>query len=374
MPEGSFNPESLTKAISDFLEGLQPLLRFLVLGALPGSHKGFKQAFEDWKLYFQQQDKVLLAFTINHGLIGVERHFTDEQLWLLIRWNMEHGDEVVNRRLPEFVTLKAIQEMVRGWESIPYLMCRKKISADVLDAYELGLHTLVTPALLPLAEGLASEIAPCDPRCTNAVKLVSKAQMSHPTTNADFGSATVEILERFYYGWQDFSQPATPGQFNRHRILHGRVPDYGTAANSIRAFLLVDTVADMWHRLAAKSVAAVMWGHDHAKPLPGAHLLQLFADHHVVREFSQPLPRDSFENGDLSCNHAVTPPANYSFTRPNISTDEVLPLFEFAAVVSTTVPSVREFVTFNTEADQVPTVVRSARADRENMMAVPAFA
>jgi hypothetical protein len=70
----------------------------------------------------------------------------------------------------------------------------------------------------------------------------------------------------------------------------------------------------------------------------------------------------------------VTPPANYSFTRPNISTDEVLPLFEFAAVVSTTVPSVREFVTFNTEADQVPTVVRSARADRENMMAVPAFA
>jgi hypothetical protein len=76
--------------------------------------------------------------------------------------------------------------------------------------------------------------------------------MTHPTTDADFGAATMEILERSYYGWEDFSQPAIPEQFNRHRILHGRISDYGTAANSIRAFLLVDTVADMWCRLSAK--------------------------------------------------------------------------------------------------------------------------
>jgi hypothetical protein len=257
MPEPTFNVESLTKSINDFLGGLTSLFGFLALASMPGSADAFRQAFEDWKLYFQQQDKALLAFTIQHGLIGVERHFTDEQLWLLIRWTVEHGSDVVNRRLPEFLSIKELEAIVNSWGSIPYLMSRRKICDDAVEAYRMGLHTLIIPALLPLAEGLASEIAPCDPRRTDTVKLASKAQMTHPSTDADFGAATVEILERYHYGREDFARPASPEQFNRHRILHGRVPDYGTAANSIRAFLLVDTVADMWCRLSARATAAV---------------------------------------------------------------------------------------------------------------------
>ena len=251
MPDTPSSLESLNKAISDFLESLQPLLQFVAFASIPDSAEAFRQAFEDWKLYFQEQDKALLAFVIKHGLIGVERHFTDEQLWLLVRWTVEHGNDVVNRRLPEFVTTKQIQDIVNGWGTIPYLLCRKRICADAVEAYRMGLHTLVIPALLPLAEGLASEIV-SKPRRNDTVRLASEAQMTHPTTDADFGAATMEILERSYYGWEDFSQPAIPEQFNRHRILHGRISDYGTAANSIRAFLLVDTVADMWCRLSAK--------------------------------------------------------------------------------------------------------------------------
>ncbi len=258
MPEPPSNVESLSDSINNFLESLTPLLRFFALASMPGSAEAFRKAFEDWKLYFHQQDKVLLAFTIQHGLIGVERHFTDEQMWLLIRWTVEHGGGVVNRRLHEFLSLKEIEAIVNSWSSIPYLMSRKKICDDAVEAYRTGLHTLVIPALLPLAEGLASEIAPCGPRRTDTVKLASKAQMSHPSTDSDFGAATLEILECSYYGREDFAQPAAPEQFNRHRILHGRVPDYGTAANSIRAFLLVDTVADMWARLSPQATAAVL--------------------------------------------------------------------------------------------------------------------
>lgn len=254
MPDTSSDLESLNKAISDFLESLQPLLQLVAFASVPRSAEAFRQAFEDWKLYFQEQDKALLAFIIKHGLIGVERHFTDEQLWLLVRWTVEHGNDVVNRRLSEFVKMKQIQDIVNGWGRIPYFMCRKKICADAVEAYRMDLHTLVIPALLPLAEGLASEIV-ANPRRNDTVKLASQAQMNHPTTDADFGAATMEILERSYYGWEDFSQPAPPEQFNRHRILHGRIPDYGTAANSIRAFLLVDTVADMWCRLSPKVAA-----------------------------------------------------------------------------------------------------------------------
>lgn len=149
--------------------------------------------------------------------------------------DVEHGNDVVNRRLPEFVAVKQIQNIAGGWGTIPYLTCRKKICADAVEAYRMGMHTLVIPALLPLAEGLASEIV-TKPRRNDTVELASAAQMTHPATDADFGAATMEILERSYYRWEDFSQPATPEQFNRHRILHGRISDYGTAANSIRAF------------------------------------------------------------------------------------------------------------------------------------------
>ena len=58
-----------------------------------------------------------------------------------------------------------------------------------------------------------------------------------------------------YYLKSNFEQAAAPGSFNRHRVLHGRIPDYGTAANSVRAFLLVDTVADMWCPLMVGAAA-----------------------------------------------------------------------------------------------------------------------
>src|SRR5258708_26165070 len=124
MPDTPSNVESLTKAIGDCLEGLEPLFRFAVLASMPGSAEAFKQAFEDWKLYFEQQDKTLLAFTINHCLIGVERHFTSEQLWLLMRWNVEQGDSVVNRRLQEFVSLEQIRDYVNCSGHVPYFMYR----------------------------------------------------------------------------------------------------------------------------------------------------------------------------------------------------------------------------------------------------------
>ena len=71
-----------------------------------------------------------------------------------MRRNVEQGDSVVNRRLHEFVSLEQIQDIVNGWGSIPYFMCRKKICTDAVEAYRSDRHTLAIPTLLPLAEGL----------------------------------------------------------------------------------------------------------------------------------------------------------------------------------------------------------------------------
>src|SRR2546428_6934097 len=91
--------ESLDKIVSNLLLRLKPLFEFIEFAKRPGSAAAIRQAFEDWERYFREQDKILLAFVIKHGFIGVERHFTDEQLWLLLRWTAERGDEEPNRRM-----------------------------------------------------------------------------------------------------------------------------------------------------------------------------------------------------------------------------------------------------------------------------------
>jgi hypothetical protein len=117
MADSPSHPESLDEIVSNFLLSLKPLLAFIEFAKRPGSAAAIRQAFEDWERHFREQDKILLAFAIKHGLIGVERHFTDEQLWLLMRWTAERGDDEPNRRMPEFFPIKQIEEMVNGWAS-----------------------------------------------------------------------------------------------------------------------------------------------------------------------------------------------------------------------------------------------------------------
>ncbi len=131
--------ESLEQTIDNFLLGLKPLFEFIEFATKPGSAAAIRQAFEDWERYFREQEKIVLAFSIKHCLIGVERHFTDQQLVLLMRWTGERGEDEPNRRLAEFFTIKEVEEMVNGWTtSIPYLMCRKQICSDALEAYRMG--------------------------------------------------------------------------------------------------------------------------------------------------------------------------------------------------------------------------------------------
>src|SRR5258708_6013492 len=55
MSDTPSNLESLDKAIRDFLESVHPLLQVVAFASIPGSAEAFRQAFEDWELYFQEQ-------------------------------------------------------------------------------------------------------------------------------------------------------------------------------------------------------------------------------------------------------------------------------------------------------------------------------
>jgi hypothetical protein len=246
---------SAFEILGDVLPFFKALFEVAEFFSRPVTTTAIHQAFEGVERFFQEQDRALLAFAVNNRWLGLERHFTSEQLWLLLRWAADNGEDAADARLPEFFRIERIEEMVAGWATIPYLTCRQKIYLEAVEGYRLGLHSLVITALWPLAEGLAYEIVGGKPSRTDTVLRAAKLQINHPASDKDIETATLEVLRDSYYSFEDFGQPAAE-TFNRNRILHGRIPDYASAANSIRAFLLVDTIADIWFRLRTASVSA----------------------------------------------------------------------------------------------------------------------
>lgn len=253
MENANYRSVPAFELIGNVLPTLKPFFEFIAFLSRPENAKAIRQALEDSERFFREQDRALLAFAVNNRWIGLERHFTSEQLFLLMRFATENGEDAANARVPEFFRIERIEEMVTKWDAIPYLRCRQKIYLDAIEGYRQGLHTLVVPALLPLAEGLAAEIVPGNAHRTDTVTRAAKVQVNHSASDDDFGAATLAVLEDSYYLHTNFTQPATPGMFNRHRILHGRSADYASASNSIRAFLLVDTVAEMWSCVTASA-------------------------------------------------------------------------------------------------------------------------
>jgi hypothetical protein len=205
-------------------------------------------AFQDFECRMREEEKGFVDFIVQNGWVGLERHFTSDQLRLLIRISAEQGVDAANARVPDFFSEERLENMVQGWQSIPYFENRSQLCSDSIQAYGMGQHTLLIPALMPLAEGLSAEIVGGSPNATDKVRRAATAQNHHPSSDSEFSVATVAIIEH-YYQRTNFGQDAAPALFNRHRILHGRSADYATPCNSLRAFLLVDTVADIWFRL-----------------------------------------------------------------------------------------------------------------------------
>jgi hypothetical protein len=120
---------------------------------------------------------------------------------------------------------------------------------------------VIIPALISIIDGLLIEFARQDlemrarPLGTHGYMQVRDAlanpgdsplRLDEPATALAFGV----LFETAYPG----KVPAHGMGFNRHKILHGESLTYGTAANALRAFFVVDFVA--------RSIAAVRAAHD----------------------------------------------------------------------------------------------------------------
>lgn len=227
-------------------EALKPLVELVRLISKPETGIVIRQAVEDLERHWREEDQSFINFTVTHRWLGLERHMTSEQLRLLIRVSEANGPAAANELVPKVFRPEKIEEMVTRWSTIPYLQARSPVIADATAAYRSGMYSLVIPALLPLAEGLAYELAGGGRQKYDAVQRAARAQKDQVSADDQpWFDAMMKFLDDVY-SWVDFAQTAPAGSFHRGMIIHGRSPDYATAENAVRSFLLLDTVTEFW--------------------------------------------------------------------------------------------------------------------------------
>src|SRR3984957_2347394 len=196
-------------------EALKPLVELVGFITNPETGIAIRQTLEDLERHWREEDQSFINFTVTHRWLGLERHMTSEQLRLLIRVSEANGPVVANQMVPKVFRPEKVEEMVTQWSTIPYLRARSPVIADATAAYRSGMYSLVIPALLALAEGLAFETVGGGRQKYDAVQRAARAQRDQVTADDQpWFDAMMKFLDDAY-SWMDFGQTAPVGSFHR---------------------------------------------------------------------------------------------------------------------------------------------------------------
>ncbi len=188
-------------------------------------------------------------------------------LWRLeaVRNNQQDTPEAFRQVIVDYYEeddSRNFQIMVEDWSSNSYFAERAGIVEDAANAHKLGNYTLSIPALLPLIEGILSQIV--GRRVRPREGMARWAEEAIDALYSDIGEAYKDALIHFIVGNRFYGtvppEYFTPERFpewleleglrgshvlNRHAILHGVQIDYASRENSLRAFLMLDVLAWM---------------------------------------------------------------------------------------------------------------------------------
>lgn len=249
------DPTQLLPGFAALQQALKPLIDFISFITRPETAIAFRQALENLERCWREEEQAFIDFAVRHRWLGLERHLTSEQLRLLIRISDTSGPAAANEIMPKIFRPETVESMVTGWSTIPYLQARSQIVTDAAAGYRSGMYSLLIPALLPLAEGLAYETVGRGRQKFDAVQRAATARKKLVSADDEaWFDAIMKFLDDVY-SWVDFGQAPPAGSFHRGHILHGQSPDYATAENAVRAFLLLDTVAEFWRQFNKESAA-----------------------------------------------------------------------------------------------------------------------
>ncbi len=152
---------------------------------------------------------------------------------------------------------KMLVNMTKEWDKNELFKVRSLIIQDALEAHILGKYTLSIPSLLPQVEGILSSITEKSAGKPKKLltEVLSKEQSSFLSGVSEgllLKLATSTFLyneiEPMYFSTEQFAEwirnqgISEENIMNRHAILHGIQINYSSKINSLRAFLLLDSL------------------------------------------------------------------------------------------------------------------------------------
>ena len=218
-----------------------------------------EQLIERARLAERQVDRHLAKLLLARGWLGVERHLTT--------WELSRLLEVRGRNrgvsIDKFICLAfrrknhaRVASMMRAWWRIPYLKNRQRLIRQAIRAHRRKEYALSITTLLPLVDGLADEIRQ---RNAQQVPIVSGSgkrrkqrliavgdvvALYDPQRRVrDWADVVIEEVSKRMFADYDFQTQPPPAKLNRHGILHGRIVDYASEANSLKTLLMLDVMA-----------------------------------------------------------------------------------------------------------------------------------
>lgn len=202
-------------------------------------------------------DNVLSEMNLDAEEIGPI--FEEAGLWLSPGMNMDFWYEV--RRLHKEGALtppilqclvidlyhsdnyKGLKDIVSKWWSILEFLDKERFITHALEAHMSGKYTLSVPVLLIVAEGIMRDL------CTNPPE---NPQTLINRTKDDFRDFLPESFMKavhkkpFLDAFVNLYLKVTPGDFNRHDTVHARDLNYDTPINSLRLFLLLEMLHNLY--------------------------------------------------------------------------------------------------------------------------------
>jgi hypothetical protein len=135
--------------------------------------------------------------------------------------------------------MRLLRRMVDGWMDEPSFRSRRAIIYEALASHRDGRYKVVIPALLPLVEGITDDEFPRPPYTSVPASVRDALDQITKLHEIETG-AMLSALSALYQSYSKDDLPRRARTLNRHAISHGYSLGYGTEANSLRVFGILD--------------------------------------------------------------------------------------------------------------------------------------
>lgn len=148
-----------------------------------------------------------------------------------------------------------LNETVEGWQDNKLFAPWMEIIKEALKTHREKRYSLSVPALLLTAEGIATDYCKKEGGLSRKIKskgnekikkVLSKKKNTSSSLEISYLDLLFEIIDQCLYentGKLKKSKTDYKYFLNRHAVLHGLTPAYGSPKNSLQCFMLLDVLA-----------------------------------------------------------------------------------------------------------------------------------